>query len=437
MNKKINTIAVLGGGTMGRGIAGLCAQSNKKVLLLDISMDEAEKSLEEIINGHPPAVDEPNKASNITLGTFSNDLAKISECDWVCEAVTEDLNIKRDLFEMLEPFRKEGSVVSTNTSGIPLKEISEGMPNRLSRDIVVTHFFNPVKIMRLMELVPGENTDPEVVKRLADFCSGVLGKGVVHAKDTVNFIGNRIGCFWMLMGLHKANKALDKGISMETIDALMSKPVGLPPTGLYGLIDLIGLDVMDLVGKNLAVNLPAGDLGLSYTDFPANVQTMLKRGQIGRKAGGGFYRMIKLQDGAKAIEAFDLKVGEWRKSGKVVLDDKHSGLDVLFLDDIEGRFSWEIMSSVLCYAAELVPEISDDIVNIDRAMRWGFAWAKGPFELIDEIGSDRIIDRLLSEERPIPKMLQTLLESGSSKFYVEDGTKYLGINGRYYQTPEE
>tara|TARA_B100001964_G_scaffold56528_1_gene63827 strand:+ start:175 stop:1488 length:1314 start_codon:yes stop_codon:yes gene_type:complete len=437
MTTKINSIAVLGGGTMGLGIAGLCAQNDRKVMILDISMEAAGKSLERIVNGRPPAVDDPEKVDNITLGTFENDLEKIADYDWICEAVIENLETKRDLFTRVEPLRKEGSVISTNTSGIPLKDIIEGMPDRLRRDIAVTHFFNPVKIMRLMELVPGEDTDPAVIDSLAAFCGGVLGKGVVYARDTVNFIGNRIGCFWMLMGLHQAQQALEDGLSMETIDALMSKPVGLPPTGLYGLIDLIGLDVMDLVGKNLAVNLPAGDMGVDFTSFPDAVKALLERGQLGRKTGGGFYRMIKNDDGSKTVEAFDLIAGDWRLSEKPQLDDAHATLEGLFVDDAQGRFSWAMTSAVLSYAADLIPEIADDIVNIDRAMRWGFAWGRGPFEMIDALGPQRMMDRLKEEDRHVPKMLQVLADAGTQTFYRNDGAEYLGQDGNYHQTPAE
>ncbi|MBT4933606.1 MAG: hypothetical protein HOL66_06435 [Rhodospirillaceae bacterium] len=437
MTSDINSIAVLGGGTMGCGIAGLCAQNDRKVLLLDVSMEAAEKSLERIINGRPPAVDEPEKADNISLGTFADDLEKIADYDWICEAVIEDLETKRDLLTRVEGLRKAGSVVSTNTSGIPLKDITHGMPERLARDIAVTHFFNPVKIMRLMELVGGAQTDPEVTRRLAAFCGGVLGKGVVYANDTVNFIGNRIGCFWMLIGLHQAERALEEGLSMETIDALMSKPVGLPPTGLYGLIDLIGLDVMDLVGKNLAINLPAGDMGVDFTAFPASVQALLDRGQLGRKAGGGFYRMVKHDDGSKTMETYDLKTNDWRQAEKVELDEAHATMEGLFVDDAEGRFAWAMTSSVLSYAADLVGDIAGDIVNIDRAMRWGFAWEKGPFEMIDALGAERMAERLKAEGRHIPKMLQVLADAGAATFYQKEGSEYLGLDGAYHPTPAE
>jgi len=432
MTREINSVAVLGAGTMGTGIAGLCAERDRKVLLLDVSMEAAEKAMDRILNGRPPAIDTPEKASNITLGTLEDDLEKIADYDWICEAVIEDLDTKRALFERLEPLRKDGSVISTNTSGIPLHDITEGMPERLRKDIVVTHFFNPVKVMRLLEIVPDRDTSHDVVDCLAAFCGGVLGKGVVHAKDTVNFIGNRIGCYWMLTGLHHAGVGLDEGLNMETIDALMSGPVGLPPTGLYGLIDLIGLDVMDFVGKNLAINLPAGDVGADFTAFPKPEHAMLERGQLGRKSGGGFYRMQKLDDGSKKKETFDLKSGEWRDALNIELDEAHMSADMLFGDDAEGRFAWHTMGGTLSYAADLIPQISDDVVNIDRAMRWGFAWAKGPFELLDQLGPKKVIEKIRSTGLHVPKMLLVLEEAGVDAFYSEDGLEYLGLDGTYH-----
>ncbi len=437
MSRKIRSVAVLGGGTMGAGIAGLCAQQDCRVLLLDISLEAAEAALERIRTGRPPAVDDLEKAANITLGTLDRDLEKIRDYDWICEAVIEDLAAKRALFERLEPLRKDGSVVSTNTSGIPLHAITEGLPERLRRDIAVTHFFNPVKIMRLMELVPGTDTTPEVIATLTDFCGTTLGKGVVHAKDTVNFIGNRIGCFLMLMGLHKADGALRDGMPAERIDALMSGPFGLPPTGLFGLIDLIGLDVMDLVGKNLAINLPPRDAGRAFAGFPAPVQAMLERGQLGRKSGGGFYRMQRLDDGSKLKETFDLGAGDWRTAEAVALPDSHLGPGVMMLDDADGQLAWEIMGETLCYAAGLVPEIADDIVNIDRAMRLGFAWRQGPFELLDALGADKVIGKLGRAGRELPHMLRVLKEAGAETFYRSEGSRFLGTDGRFHSVPPE
>ncbi len=434
MGREINSVAVLGAGTMGAGIAGLCAEKDCKVLMLDVSRDAAEKALDRIVNGRPPAIDTPGKEANIEIGSLDEDLHRIADCDWICEAVIEDLATKQALFERIEAARSDGSIVSTNTSGIKLSAITENAPERLRRDVCVTHFFNPVKIMKLCELVPGTDTAPDVVDSLADFLQNNLGKGVVNAKDTVNFIGNRIGCFWMLMGLHGAGTALSRGLTQEAVDAQLSKPMGIPPTGLYGLIDLIGLDIMDLVGKNLADNLPDGDVGLNYTRFPSPEQAMLERGQLGRKTGGGFYRMLKLDDGSRKKEVFDLITGDWRDEKPSEVDEAHATPAAMFQDDPQGELAWTIMGGTLCYAADLVGEISDDIVAIDNAMKWGFAWNKGPFELIDDVGADRFIAKLRDEGQALPRMFQILDDAGAESFYRNGGTEFLGLDGNYHPT---
>ncbi|UCH74607.1 MAG: 3-hydroxyacyl-CoA dehydrogenase family protein [Rhodospirillales bacterium] len=435
MARSIESVAVLGGGTMGSGIAGACAQAGCRVLLLDVSREAAEQALDRIVNGRPPAVDDDEAAGRIALGSF-DDLEKITDYDWICEAVIEDLDTKRALFARLEPLRRDGSVVSTNTSGIPLRAITEGMPERLRRDVTVTHFFNPVKVMKLMELVPGAETTPDVIDAFAEFCGKRLGKGVVHAKDTVNFIGNRIGCFWMLSGLHKARAALESGLSMEMVDAVMGAPAGLPSTGLYGLIDLIGLDVMDFVAKNLEKNLPADDPGRAYLALPPAEQEMLARGQLGRKTGGGFYKMIKHEDGSRSKETFDLLAGEWRPAEAAT--PTHADIRALFAaDDAQGRFAWALMGGTLAYAADLVPEISDDIVNVDRAMRWGFAWKQGPFEMLDVLDPPAVITRLEQNHRPVPNMLALLRDAGVDRFYRDEGKEFLGTDGRYHAVPAD
>ncbi len=435
MTREIESVAVIGGGTMGSGIAGACAEAGCRVLLLDVTEEAAAKSLDRIVNGRPPAVESPEAAARIETGSF-DDLAKIANYDWICEAVIEDIATKRALFEKLETLRRDGSVVSTNTSGIPLRSITEGMPARLRRDIAVTHFFNPVKVMKLMELVPDSDTTADAIDALAAFCGKRLGKGVVHAKDTVNFIGNRIGCYWMLAGLHKARAALEQGLSMEQVDALMGTPVGLPSTGLYGLIDLIGLDVMDFVARNLERNLPADDAGRAWLSFPPAEQAMMARGQLGRKTGGGFYRLIKHEDGSRTKETFDLLAGDWRPAAEAA-PAHGDAKSLLFADDAEGRFAWACMGGALAYASDLVPQISDDIVNVDRAMRWGFAWARGPFELLDDLDPMAVITRLEQEAHKVPQMLAILRDSGNERFYRNDGREFLGTNGKYHPVPGE
>ena len=366
--REINSVAVLGAGTMGSGIAALCAGIGCPVLLLDVSREAAQRAIARMSEGRSPMLEDPAAVLRITPGSLETDLPQAAESDWICEAIIEDLEAKRALLERVEPVRRDGSVLSTNTSGIPLRAITEGMPARLRSDIAVTHFFNPVKLMRLVELMAGRETRPEVIATLRQFLDERLAKGVVHAKDTVNFIGNRIGCFWMLAGLHKAEAALEEGLSMEEVDALVGKPLGIPQTGLFGLIDLIGLDVMDLVGRNLAANLPEGDVGRDYTGLPPAERAMLQRNQLGRKSGGGFYRSQRLDDGSRRKEVFDLGSERWCDAREIELAPEHASAGaLLFADDAAGRFAWDLMSATLCYAADLVPEIADDIVNVDRA----------------------------------------------------------------------
>ena len=391
MPRKIDTVAVLGAGPMGAGIAAACAQAGSRVYLLDLDAARVAQVIGRMTEGRAPMLDDPAAVERLSAGSF-DDLGVLGECDWICEAVVEDLGIKQELFRRVEAARKPGSVVSTNTSGIPLRA----------------------------------------------YCADTLGKGVVLAKDTVNFIGNRIGCYWILSGLHKGRAALEGGLSMETVDALMSAPVGLPATGLYGLVDLIGLDVMDLVGKNLAANLPAGDPGLACAAFPSTEQAMLERGQLGRKSGGGFYRVTKRDDGSKLKEVYDLVRGEWRVAVEVALAAPHAeAAELLFADSAEGRFAWDLMGGALCYAADLVPEISDSIVGVDRAMRWGFNWQRGPFEMLDALGPRRVSARLEAEGRPLPRMLAVLRDAGAETFYRAGGGECLGPDGAWHAVEPE
>lgn len=426
MSETISSVAVIGGGTMGSGIAAASAAAGRQVLVLEHTAQALDKARTRTLAAAKDEAERVAIAARVDFALLADGLAQLGDYDWVCEAIIEDLAAKRDLFTAIERHRRPGSVVSSNTSGIPLAAITEGFPLSLRQDIAVTHFFNPVRVMRLLELVPGADTRPEVLERLAAFGREALGKGVVHAKDTVNFIANRIGCFWMLAGLHKA-----EGLAIEDVDAVLSAPAGLPATGLYGLIDLIGLDVMDYVGVNLAANLPPDDAGHAFTHFPAAVQALRDRGQLGRKSGGGFTRVLKGADGTKIKEVFDLTAGAWRPARTVPPQPD----DILFADTELGRFAWDLMGATLFYAADLLPEIADDIVNIDRAMRWGFAWERGPFELLDHLDPKRVITRLRAEGRKVPKLLTLLENSGAETFY-RDG-HFLGLDGKYHPIPAE
>lgn len=424
MTRSIESVAIIGTGTMGAGIAAASAAAGCRVLMLDLTSEAVERALSTIDEGDRHLVD---------TGTIDNDLEKVADYDWVCEAIVEDVEVKRELFSRLEEIRKQDSVISSNTSGIPLRHISEGMSDRFRHDVAITHFFNPVRVMRLFELVPGEDTDQDVIDAFAAFGANQLGKGVVHAKDTVNFIGNRIGCFFMLSGLRLAKGFLADGMNQETVDSILGAPVGLPPTGLYGLIDLIGLDVMELVGKNLAVNLPDGDAGHAFTEFPPAEQAMHDRGQLGRKAGGGFARQTKLEDGSRHKETFDLLSEDWRDAQPADLDGAPTELgEILFDDSPCGHLAWQVFGGTLRYAADLVPEIADDVLNIDNAIRWGFNWVNGPFEMLDHLGPQRVIDRITAEGGTLPAMLQVLDDSDGETFYRKEGSEFLGIDGEYH-----
>jgi len=433
----IDKVVVLGAGTMGMGIAGVCANAGCEVLLLDLDKSACDTAKEKLVAGRSPVITDTSNLDRISTGSFDNDLEKIKDYDWICEVVVENVDIKRSLLAKVESARSDNSIISTNTSGIPLRDIYRAMPDRLQQDIAVTHFFNPVHIMKLVELVPGEHTRPDVITTLADFLGNKLNKGVVYAKDTVNFIGNRIGCMWMLSGLHVAENAMrENGLTIETIDALMADPIGLPATGLYGLVDLIGLDVMYNVGKNLETNLPKNDPGRAYTSFTKSVQQIYDRGQLGRKTGGGFYKLTRHDDGSKSMEVFDLPNDQWKAAVPVTLPESDSTLKQLFGNEgANAEFVTDIMLQTLSYSADLVPEIADDIVNIDRAMRWGFGWKNGPFQLIDLIGAEKVISVIESKGQQIPKMLTLLQENKEASFYRNNSSEYFTVDGQWRQTP--
>lgn len=438
MGKPIERVAVLGAGTMGAGIAALCASAGQRVLLLDMPAKDGPRNAltqgakDRMLSGKPAMLDDPAKAANIEVGNFEDDLARLKDVDLIVEAIIEEVGAKRALFQKVEAIRRDGSLVATNTSGIMLKAITEGMPARFRQDFAVTHFFNPVKVMKLVELVPGADTRPATTEALAAYLGGPLAKGVVLAKDTVNFIANRIGCFWLLAGLNETEAAFKAGVGLEELDATMSAPVGVPATGLFGLVDLVGLDVLGLVAENLKQNLPAADRGRAYCQLPPAVAAMRARGQVGRKSGGGFYRMQTGADGQRLKQTFDPLTGAWRASATALLPAEQQTLAGLLLGgDTRSRFAWAAMGQTLLYSAELVPEISDDIVNIDRAMRWGFAWKQGPFEMLDAIGPARVIGKLKAAGDKAPAMLEVLERAGAASFYRDGGREFLGRDGAY------
>jgi 3-hydroxyacyl-CoA dehydrogenase len=360
-------------------------------------------------------------AKLVTPGNLEDDLGTLGDCDWIVEAVIERLDIKHDVFKKLEANRKKGSIVSSNTSTIPLAKLVEGLPESFRQDFVITHFFNPPRYMRLLEIVAGAKTKKDVVASIEQFCDVRLGKGVIHAKDTPGFVGNRIGTMWIQAAV---NAAADHGLTVEEADAVASRPMGFPKTGIFGLLDLVGIDLMPHVGKSMRANLPATDLLVSeFRDASAAfIEQMIAGGYTGRKGKGGFYRINK--SGAERVkESISLKTGAYAPSVKAELESVSvAGKDLRALvshPDRGGKFAWDMLAKTLSYAASLVPEIVDDIHSVDQGMKLGYAWRWGPFELIDKLGPKWFAERLKATGKKVPPLLEKV---GEGSFYrVENG----------------
>jgi 3-hydroxyacyl-CoA dehydrogenase len=437
-NIEIKKIGVLGSGVMGSGIAAHMANAGIPVVLLDIVAKEGgrssltQKAVERQLAAKPPGFVHKDKAKLVTCGNLEDDLDKLKDCDWIIEAVLEKLEVKQDVYRKIDSVRKAGSVVSSNTSTLPIHELVKGLPDAFAKDFMITHFFNPPRFMRLLEVVKGEKTRADAFTALSRFADVSLGKGIVECKDTPGFIANRIGVYWMTLGLLEAIRL---GISVEEADAVMGRPVGIPKTGVFGLFDLIGIDLMPLIAREMMGTLPPDDAFRKRYEEPALVTKMIADGYTGRKGKGGFYRINK--DGDKKIkEVINLKTGEYSKQGAKVslasLDaSKAGGLQALFShSDIGGQYAWAVLSNMLHYAASLVPEIADDITGIDDAMRMGYNWKYGPFEMIDRMGVDWFADKLKAEGRTVPPLLEKA--RGKKLYQVADGKKQaFTIGGQY------
>lgn len=440
----IRKIAVLGSGVMGSGIAAHCANAGFEVILMDIVPKEgddrnalAKGAIEKQLKGGMPGFTLAKNAKRVTPANFEDDLAKLAECDWIIEAVLEKIEIKHKVYRQVESVRKEGSIVSSNTSTLPLHVLTEGMGERFARDFCIAHFFNPPRFMRLLELLPSPTMDTKRFAELSDFADRRLGKAVVICKDTPGFLANRIGVFWMLSGL---NDAIDLGITVEEADAVMGKPLGIPKTGMFGLYDLIGIDLMPLIAKAMLDTLPEGDAFRKLYKQPELVTKMIADGYTGRKGKGGFYRMVTGEDGKKKKEAIHLKTGEYAPEKKAKLESVEAakaGVAALVSHpDIGGKYAALVMGKTLHYAASLVPEISDDIQSIDEAMKFGYSWKYGPFELIDKMkgggksGTENFA--LLCEKLglQVPKLIAEA--KGKTLYREEAGRREaFGIGGSY------
>src|SRR5579875_191627 len=409
MASEIKKVCVIGAGVMGAGIAAQVANSGVPVLLLDIvkpgSADRsavARGAVEKMLKTDPAPFMSKAAAKLVETGNIEDDLGRVAECDWVVEAIIERLDLKQDLYNKLEAVRRPGTAISSNTSTIPLGQLTGGLPEGFKRDFLITHFFNPPRYMRLLEVVTSPDTDAALAEKVSAFCDLKLGKTVVKAKDTPGFIANRIGTLWMQQAVVAA---MDAELSVEEADAVMGKPFGFPSTGVFGLLDLVGLDLMPHINASMKASLPPEDaFHASAKDVPL-ITRLISEGYTGRKGKGGFYRINKTA--GKVKESIGLVTGEYQPSRKFALPSAAAkdARALLAGKDKYAEYAWKVMGPTLAYAASLVPAISDDILGVDEAMRLGFNWKSGPFELLDKLGPKAVADRLRAEGKPVPALL--------------------------------
>ncbi len=446
---------MLGAGTMGSRIAGHFANAGIPALLLDIVLPgnanrnaAALAGIENAAKQKPIAFFTPETAKLITAGNFEDNLKDIRRCDWVIEAVTENLDIKRELMAKVSILRTPGSIISSNTSGIPLAAISEGFDSEFRQHFLGTHFFNPPRYLHLLEVIPGVETLPEVLGFVREFGDRRLGKGVVVCKDTPNFIANRIGTFFGST-IHKI--AVEEGYSVEDVDALTGQAIGLPKSASYRLLDIVGLDVWALVTRNLYDMAPHDPWRERFVLQPF-LDEMVKRGWLGEKRGQGLYKRVG-KGADKEIWVIDWKTLEYHPLQKARFPSVDAGKNIEDLGerlrmlaaapDRAGSFLWKLFSDLFLYAASMVPEISDRVVEIDRAMRWGYANKLGPFEMWDALGFEATARRIENEGRPLPENVQRMLSSGAKSFYRpadRDGaphTEYFDLCRATYDEMEE
>jgi 3-hydroxyacyl-CoA dehydrogenase len=409
----IEKVAVIGAGVMGASIAAHFANAGIPVDLLDVVPKEginrnaiAEGAIAKLLKTEPQAFMHPNNARLLTPGNIEDDLGKLTQADWVIEAVVENLAIKQALYQQLAAVCRPDTLISSNTSTLPLSLLTRNQPDSFKRRFLITHFFNPPRYMRLLELVAPPELDPGLLNAVTTFADVKLGKGCVLCNDTPGFIANRIGTFWIQSALLEA---IAMNLTVEQCDAAMSL-FGIPKTGVFGLLDLVGLDLMPHILASFKQTLLPGDRLSAIAAVPPLLHNMIAGGYTGRKGQGGFYR---LQSGVGGMvkQAMDLQSGEYRPSEKFQIKDVSHQPDDLraFLtgSDALSRYTWRVLSGTLHYTAGLIPEIAADIAAVDTAMRLGYNWRYGPFELLDRLGVDWFVEQLTREQRPIPELLAT------------------------------
>jgi len=411
---KINKVVVIGSGTMGSGIAAQLCNANVPVTLLDLTTQISEKARERILKSRPPLLIDKSKINNINVGNINDNFNEVGEADWIVEAVVERIDIKHNIYEKIFKERKKGSIVSSNTSSIPIKVLSEKLSDEEKKDFCITHFFNPVRYMDLLEIVKNENNDLDQINSLKSFCEKDLGKGALICNDTPGFLGNRIGVYAMQVAMTEAFKMK---LTIEEADAVFGRPMGIPKTGVFGLYDLIGIDLMADVLKSFIKELPETDnFQVVAKEIPL-VKKLIETGYTGRKGKGGFYRMNKSDD-KKILEGINLETGEYSLSKKFNLgSEKMDIVGLINRKDKYGEYAWSVISKIIKYASSLVPGITDKFNDIDEAMRLGFNWSKGPFEMLKEIGVKDFFERIDTFENN--KFLENLSQSKDENFYGE------------------
>jgi 3-hydroxyacyl-CoA dehydrogenase len=446
----IKKAAVIGAGVMGAGIAAHLANAGYEVELLDRVDPKnpenrsgiAQGAIDKMANtkGNQQAFMHKKNARKVRAGNTEDNLDRLKDCDIIIEAVFEDPKVKSDIFKKIDANRKPGAIVASNTSTIPLDNLIADQSEAFKKDFVITHFFNPPRYMQLLELITSKHNSPETVKEVTSFMDEKLGKGVVVCKDTPGFIANRIGTFWIQCSI---NEAFDRKLSIEEADAIVGSPMGIPKTGIFGLVDLVGLDLMPHISKSLTGALPADDGYCKIArDIPV-ISKMIADGFIGRKTPkGGFYR----RDENKNDTAVDLHTGEMHPKQKAHMAaaanakkaGSHGGLKALVeTHDKGGDYAWAVLKQTLCYAAEHAHNIAADINSVDQAMKLGYNWKWGPFEMIDKLGVDYVINRLEKDGDKVPELLK---KAAGKTFYKTENNKLQQMNadGTYsdIQRPE-
>jgi len=380
----IKNVVVVGSGTMGSGIAAQLCNANIPVTLLDLKTEISERAKKRIFESRPPLLIDKSKINNIRAGNIEENFDLIKTADWVVEAVVEKIDIKHNLYEKILKTRKKDSIISSNTSTIPLKVLSAKMSDEDKKDFCITHFFNPVRYMGLLEIVSETINDIKKINFLKNFCEDSLGKGVIICKDTPGFLGNRVGVYAMQVAM---TEAIKMKLSIEEADAVFGRPLGIPKTGVFGLYDLIGIDLMADVLKSFLKELPTTDVFHEVAQEIPLVKNLIENGYTGRKGKGGFYRMNK-KDGKKVLEAINLTTKDYFPSKKIDLniDEKVDLKELVSRNDKYGKYAWSVISKIILYASSLIPSVTKDYNNIDEAMRLGFNWIKGPFEMLEELG---------------------------------------------------